>query len=284
MAERRVNVFHWSPDSPFVSSVVTQATQTTMSCPTERILQETADLRARLLHHEMYQRISDVDSLRVFMQDHVFAVLDFMWLLKRLQASLCCQSVPWLPPSDPSLARFVNEIVLGEETDSDGGTGYCSHFELYLSAMKEVGASTQRVDALMAALRNGQTVDDALAASGAPSHVVRFVQFTSEIASTSPACDVASVFCFGREDVIPEMFQKLLDAFEDSGMQIPRLSYYIRRHIELDGDQHGPLTRQMVRTVCQSEQEVESAIRAAKRALEMRIQLWDGVVNTLRVQ
>jgi len=264
-----------------VSGVVTQATQAIITCPTERILHETADLRARLLQHEVYQRVSDVDSLRVFMQDHVFAVLDFMWLLKRLQSSFCCQSVPWLPPANPNLARFVNEIVLGEETDSDGDVGYCSHFELYLSAMKEVGASTRRVDALTAAIRDGQTVDEALAASGAPAHVVRFVKFTNEIASSSPVCDVASVFCFGREDVIPEMFRRLLESFEDSGMQIPRLSYYIRRHIELDGDQHGPLTRQMVKTVCQTEQEVESAIRSARMALEMRIQLWDGVVYAL---
>jgi len=263
---------------------VPQAAQTIATCPTERILDATADLRSRLLQHEVYQRVSSVDSLRIFMQDHVFAVLDFMWLLKRLQSSFCCQAVPWLPPSNPSLARFVNEIVLGEETDSDGAEGYCSHFELYLSAMSEIRASTHRVEALTTALRNGKTVDQALLASGAPEHVVRFVKFTYEIASSSPACDVASVFCFGREDVIPEMFQRLLQSFENSGMQIPRLSYYIRRHIELDGDQHGPLTRQMVRTVCVTEQDVESAIRAAQKALEMRIQLWDGVVSTLNEQ
>ncbi|MFO0977820.1 MAG: DUF3050 domain-containing protein [Planctomycetaceae bacterium] len=260
---------------------MTQATSTIVTCPTERILHETADLRARLLQHEVYQRISDLDSLRVFMQDHVFAVLDFMWLLKRLQSSFCCQTVPWLPPANPSLARFVNEIVLGEETDSDGADGFCSHFELYLSAMAEIGAPADRIDSLTAALRDGRSLEDALAGSGAPEHVVRFVQFTHEIASSGAACDVASVFCFGREDVIPDMFQRLLEAFETSGMQIPRLSYYIRRHIELDGDQHGPLTRQMVRAVCQSEQDVESAIRAARTALEMRIQLWDGVVKTL---
>lgn len=260
---------------------MTQAALTATTCPTEIMLQETADLRWRLLHHDVYQRINHVDSLRIFMQDHVFAVLDFMWLLKRLQASFCCQNVPWLPPADPSLARFVNEIVLGEETDSNGEGAYCSHFELYLSAMAEIGVPTGRIDRFTQALRAGHNVNEALEASDAPEHVKRFVRFTHSVATTSPACDVASVFCFGREDVIPEMFQRLLDSFETSGMQVPRLSFYIRRHIELDGDQHGPLTRQMVRTVCRTEQEIQSAIQAARKALELRIELWDGVVRSV---
>lgn len=260
---------------------MTQAALPSTTCPTEIILQETADLRARLLHHDVYRRINTLDSLRGFMQDHVFAVLDFMWLLKRLQASFCCQNVPWLPPADPNLARFVNEIVLGEETDSDGQGAYCSHFELYLSAMAEIGVPTERMDRFTQALRTGHSVHEALKVSGAPEHVKRFVYFTHSVATNSPTCDVASVFCFGREDVIPEMFQRLLESFEASGMQVPRLSFYIRRHIELDGDQHGPLTRQMVRTVCQTEQEIHSAIQSARRALELRIELWDGVVQSM---
>lgn len=260
---------------------MTQVALSTATCPTEIILQETADLRARLLRHDVYKRINQLDSLRVFMQDHVFAVLDFMWLLKRLQASFCCQNVPWLPPADPGLARFVNEIVLGEETDSDGEGAYCSHFELYLSAMSEIGVPTTRIDRFTEALRGGQSVTAALKTSGAPEHVKRFVQFTHSVAMSSPACDVASVFCFGREDVIPDMFQRLLEAFEASGMQVPRLSFYIRRHIELDGDQHGPLTRQMVRTVCRTEPEIRSAVQSARKALELRIELWDGVIRSL---
>ncbi|MFN8709412.1 MAG: DUF3050 domain-containing protein [Planctomyces sp.] len=111
----------------------------------DRILEETADLRSDLLQHRVYGSIRSVPDLRLFMSHHVFAVLDFMWLLKRLQQDVCCTAIPWIPAPDPGLARFVNEIVLAEETDEDGHGGHCSHFELYLGAMQDIGASVKPV-------------------------------------------------------------------------------------------------------------------------------------------
>lgn len=251
------------------------------SSPADIILAETAGLRAQLLQHPLYSRIQDLQALRIFMQDHAFAVLDFMWLLKRLQREFCCNALPWLPPANAELSRFINEIVLGEESDENGRGGYTSHFHLYRDAMLETGTSTERIDRLISALSQGVSVQQALIESGAPPHVVRFVMNTWQIASTGTAGDVATAFCFSREDIIPEMFQRLLQTFEASGMQVPVLSYYIRRHIELDGDHHGPLTRRMVNSVCQTPDAIRSAIAAASVSIQRRIELWDGVLAAL---
>lgn len=251
------------------------------------ILAETADLRAKLLNHPIYEHIRDLDSLRVFMLHHVFAVLDFMWLLKRLQNDLCCNRVPWLPVANPDLARFVNEIVLGEETDEDGQGGYGSHFELYLQAMDDVKADRSQIHSFVNSLRSSNTssansVSAALQFVKAPASVQKFVEFTHRVALAGSSADVACVFCFGREDIIPDMFQRLLHAFEASNMSVPRLAYYIRRHIELDGDHHGPLTRKMVELLCDTPEKTTAAIATAREAISLRIQLWDGVVASLQ--
>jgi hypothetical protein len=250
------------------------------------ILAQTADLRSQLLNHPIYDRIDDLESLRIFMQHHVFAVLDFMWLLKRLQKDLCCNSVPWLPVSKPSLARFVNEIVLGEETDEDGQGGFRSHFELYLQSMDDVGADRGPIESFVSAL-SGLTpiseadVSSALEQVNAPNTVRRFVNFTYCVASRGSSAEVACVFCFGREDIIPDMFQRLLHRFESSNLPVPRLEYYIRRHIELDGDHHGPLTRKMVELLCDTPEKTTVAIQTAQEAISRRIELWDGVLAAL---
>ncbi len=246
------------------------------------ILAETADLRAKLLTHPIYDRIRDVASLKLFMRHHVFAVLDFMWLLKRLQNDLCCNRVPWLPVANPDLARFVNEIVLGEETDVDGRGGYCSHFELYLQAMDDVGADRSQIGRFETLLRSGDgDVRSLLTEVKVPASVAQFVEFTHQIATSASSAEVACVFCFGREDIIPDMFQRLLHAFESNKMNVPRLAYYIRRHIELDGDHHGPLTRRMVELLCDSPATTTAAIQTARDAISFRIQLWDGVIAAL---
>lgn len=254
----------------------------TISSPVDLILEATADLRRDLLQHPIYSAIRSQQDLQTFMQHHVFAVYDFMWLLKRLQREICSVDVPWLPPAVPELARFINEIVLAEESDDDGRGGYCSHFQLYLEAMGDVAASSIVVEEFVAELRRQTPVDSALRQTTIPDTVCDFVNFTYQLAAKGSVAEVAAAFCFGREDIIPEMFQRLLNGFSGNGISVPRLQYYIRRHIELDGDQHGPLTRQLVNQVCgQSQQAVQEAINAARKAISHRITLWDGVLSAL---
>jgi DUF3050 family protein len=68
------------------------------------------------------------------MQIHVLAVWDFMSLVKRLQSEVTVQRLPWMPPISAQIARFANEVVLGEESDLGPDKKPTSHFELYLSA------------------------------------------------------------------------------------------------------------------------------------------------------
>jgi len=246
-------------------------------------LQKIEAVRSRLLRHPMYAALDAPDKIRTLMEYHVFAVWDFMSLLKRLQRDLTCVEIPWLPSRAPQYARFINEIVLGEETDEDGRGGYASHFDLYLNAMRECGADTGPITRFVEALTAGSDPLQALDRAGAPQAVRQFVSHTLQVARDGRTHEVAAAFFFGREDLIPDMFQRLVDALKRQGAPAERLLYYLSRHIELDADQHGPLARKLLDHLCgQDPLRCVEAERVALRSLEVREQLWNGVSAALR--
>ncbi len=242
--------------------------------------------RQRLLAHGIYQRIHTLDDLRQFMAHHVFAVWDFMSLLKALQRDLTCVTLPWVPTPNPATRRLINEIVLEEESDLDPQGHPSSHFELYLQAMRECGADTAPIEQLLVALAAGQPVAAALEAAGAPDSVRRFVNNTFSIIGTGQPHAVAAAFTYGREDLIPDMFRQLVGRLQAQFPgQLDTFIYYFDRHIQLDEEVHAPLAQQMVRELCANDlQRWQTAMQVAQRSLEARQGLWDGVTQALTLE
>lgn len=257
--------------------MTTIAPTSSMDLLTERI----APLRARLAAHPLYAGIRSAAQLRAFMESHVFAVWDFMSLLKALQNRLTCVDVPWRPTRWPESRRFINEIVLGEESDVFEGRAI-SHFELYLEAMRESGANVGPISALLAQLSAGIGKFD-LEACGAPEPARWFAASTFRLIESGGIHAIAAAFTFGREDVIPEMFRGLVrDLNARLGGQFAKFQWYLERHIEVDGEDHGPLALRMVADLCGDDEAFwEEAALAAEAALEARIALWDGILETL---
>lgn len=241
------------------------------------------DLRSRLERHPVFDAITDMESLRAFMQVHVFAVWDFMSLAKRLQRDLTCVTLPWMPPADPAAARLINDIILAEESDVDAHGQPASHLDLYLVAMRDVGASTAMFEVFLGSLRAGMALDDAFEAAGVPRFVRRFVGHTLDTCQQGTTVQAMASFFYGRENVIPGMFQGLLDRWGLSSAQAPGFVYYLQRHIELDGDNHGPAASRMISAALgRSPDALEEARRAARDALVARHDLWDGTAELLR--
>src|SRR5262245_536435 len=236
-------------------------------------------LRDRLINHRVFHAVGTLEALRVFMEHHVFAVWDFMSLLKALQRQLTCVNVPWLPTGDATSRRLINEIVLEEESDEFDEGGYRSHFEVYRQAMVQCGACTVPIYRFVELLRRGQSIKQALSRADVPSAAGDFVRATWAVLETGSPHRIAAAFTFGREDLIPGMFRSLI---ADLGGRWPQklsiFHQYLERHVHLDEEHHSPMAVRMLQSLCQDDarrwRDVEET---ARFSLEARLALWDGV-------
>lgn len=234
--------------------------------------------RARVLASELYGQLTTIDRVREFMGQHVFAVWDFMTLLKSLQRRLTCVTLPWLPKSTPETRRFVNELVLEEESDVACSGACVSHFELYLAAMRQVGADTRCIDSLCEALGFGADLPAALIESGVPPAARDFVLGTWALALKAEDHEVAAAFAVGREAIIPAMFVSLRDLSKAHGGNLTLFVDYLERHIDLDADKHSPMAMQALVALCgQDDLRWQQATRAARRAIDRRVRLWESI-------
>ena len=244
---------------------------------------ETRDLEAKLTGHRLYDLLRNSDDIRIFMEHHVYAVWDFMSLLKSLQNELTCTTLPWKPSPNPRTARFINEIVLGEETDVDREGRPASHFDLYLEAMEEVGAPTGAVRALLDRMTGLQDVRQRIAETDLAPGVKAFLDYTFALIQEGRTHKIAAAFTFGRESLIPELFIEILNRPTEDKDRYPRLLYYLERHIEVDGDEHGPLSEAMIEELCGDDDEKwKEATEVAREALRRRIGLWDEIARALQ--
>ncbi len=251
-----------------------------------KLEQRLAPIRDALLGHRLYGDIDRIDALRLFMEHHVFAVWDFMSLLKVLQRRLCCVELPWVAPTDAQACRFINEIVLAEESDDDNRGGFASHFELYHRSMRQCGANTAPIDAFLSDLRRGVPIETALASPTVPEAARHFVEQTFKIIETGDLCAVASAFTFGREDLLPDVFQRIVDELNtEAGGQLEDFRYYLERHIGLDGDEHGPMATRLLQSLCGADDALwGKAEQAAVDCLLARQELWNGIYEAISGQ
>ena len=206
----------------------------TRSAHTTALRAKLAPLRSRLMDHKVYTQIGSIDQLRGFMEHHVFAVWDFMSLLKALQAKLCCNSVPWLPSPNQQACRLINEIVLAEESDTNSAGTFASHFEQYYSAMKNAGANTSCIDNFISELRNGASINQALSDPMIPAAAKEFVTSSFAVIDSNDTLAIAAAFTYGREELLPQLFQRIVDELsENRTASLDDFRYYLHRHVEL---------------------------------------------------
>ena len=239
--------------------------------------------RQELINHNLYSKLNSVESIQCFMEQHVYAVWDFMSLLKSLQINLTSISIPWTPNGNPSTRRLINEIVWGEESDVNNDGVAASHYEMYIEAMQEAGANTAQIKKLLSLIDGGVDVFDSFEKVDMNPETRSFLRFTFDAVMNKDIHVIAAIFTFGREDLIPDMFLEIVrQVDEESKQSLSLLTYYLERHIEVDGGEHGPMALNMISQLCgNDENKWKEATEASIKAMQMRINLWNGVQKSL---
>lgn len=237
-----------------------------------------------LLNHPLYSQIKTVEDLQSFLEIHVYAVWDFMSLLKALQQKLTCTTTPWTASPNPETRYLINEIVLAEESDVALDGKRLSHYEMYIEAMQDCHASTTQIEQFLFEVEDTQNVFIAIKNSSLDEAVKEFLTFTFKVIEKGNAHEIAAAFTFGREDLIPNMFTEILRNFKSSFPEtnLSKLIYYFERHIELDADEHGPMAMKMIEELAENNpvkwKEMEEI---AIEALEKRIGLWNSIQKAI---
>ena len=231
--------------------------------------------------HPVFSELKEPDDLQCFMEHHVFAVWDFMSIIKSLQAAVAPPSVPWHPVGDPALRRFINELVLEEESDSTNQEGeFLSHFELYLRAMREVGADTKLIEAFVEKAAS-EGIEEALAFCDAPKAAKQFTRTTFGFIDPDNPHKMAAALAIGREQPIPKMFRNVLANSQIDSDQAPTFFFYLGRHIHLDEDFHGPMSTRLLEVLCDTDRKRQEAQRVAQQVRQARTDLWDSILEHL---
>ena len=230
--------------------------------------------KEEIVNHPLYKKLNSVEDIAILMEHHVYAVWDFMSLLKALQSILTCTSSPWKPVGDKQIRRLINSIVLEEESDIDADGNPASHYEMYLDAMKQSGANTSPIECFV---KDVSSNNIPLVGEG----IDGFLKSTFDVIDSGEAHKIASAFTFGREDLIPDMFTAIVEEYNTNN-KLDKFVYYLERHIELDGGEHGPLALQLISDLCgEDEIKWKEVEETAIESLIARKKLWDVVSNSL---
>jgi pyrroloquinoline quinone (PQQ) biosynthesis protein C len=146
--------------------------------------------------------------------------------------------------------------------------------------MTEADADVTRIDTFLALVTEGHDVPSALRVAQVPAPAAEFVRTTFEVIADRPLHCRAAAFAFSREDLIPDMFDQVIN--KEGTDRFPLFCDYLARHIEVDGEEHTPMAMQMVADLCGTDDtRWQEAVETATLALEARVRLWDGIVAAM---
>ncbi len=242
------------------------------------ILTAIQPLAAAVNQHPVFTEINSISRLCRFAEIHVYAVWDFMCLLKALQRRLSSPELLWTPPLNHLGCHLVNALLAEEESDVFNEKQYLSHFELYLRAMQECGADIGSISTFITHIRQQRSLHIAFSSSDVPLPAQHFVADTFAIIAKN-SHHMAASLAFAREHITSGMFSNLLNHLNTTDQHsLNSFIQYFQRHIELDGGKHGHQSQLLVADLCgDDENKWREAAETAIFSLQSRLRLLDEI-------
>ena len=245
---------------------------------------ELSQLKKSIRKHTLFSNKLTNRQIAIFMESHIYSVWGFMSLLKSLQYGLSSNNLPWIPTSNTTngLVNFINEIVLSEESEYIKGVGFTSHFEIYLLAMKKIGAKANEIKKLIKNIEKNKKYKDAILDIKINKEVKDFLDFDIKTSQSNSLPKIIGGFTLAREQVIPNMFEYIIPAIKDK-KSAKYFITYLKRHITIDGDRHGPLATRLLKIICTSNNDMCIAYKSGIKSLRLRLKVWDKVASELKI-
>ena len=245
---------------------------------------ELSQLKKSIRKHTLFSNKLTNRQIAIFMESHIYSVWGFMSLLKSLQYGLSSNNLPWIPTSNTTngLVNFINEIVLSEESEYIKGVGFTSHFEIYLLAMKKIGAKANEIKKLIKNIEKNKKYKDAILDIKINKEVKDFLDFDIKTSQSNSLPKIIGGFTLAREQVIPNMFEYIIPAIKDK-KSAKYFITYLKRHITIDGDRHGPLATRLLKIICTSNNDMCIAYKSGIKSLRLRLKVWDKVASEIKI-
>lgn len=260
-----------------------------------RVEKRVAPLRKRLRFHRVYSAFGSLEDVQRFSEMHVFAIWDFMSLLKALQVELTSvKRLPWIPSGGRKgkLARLVTEMVMRYEFDADASGDTMSHFEMYLEAMRQLGSDTKQITSFLNMLQACATagvpcpesIDSALLFCSMPKGVPEFLRFTFSLVESKELHKVAASLAFGRQYLIIDKLLATLDkaSGEEAETSFAKYRYLLTRHKGLYDRNYTPLSFQILVELCgDDDAKWRDVEEIAAQSLQARLNLYDATYDQM---
>jgi len=175
---------------------------------------ELAPQRQRLDNRPVYAALHSLADLRCFMAHLVYAVRNFMPVVKYPQNAVAPTRYSWAPRHHPAARDCINQWMLEEKSDigppdADGNAVYGRRFELCCGAIRKIGADpapTLKFVEIAAACG----MPRAFASGLAPLPPRRFMGHTLRFLDSGKPHIVAAALALGRGRIIPDGFRAFL--------------------------------------------------------------------------